>query len=110
MRDALLGGNVQLIVVILPESAAGLYSNVKRFGDIMEGVATQCVVCFRPKFQSKPVFIKGAQKWSHKLEKDASPQGRRGALDQYFNNLILKWVLLLTLSARSHCSLHSGSM
>ena len=33
-----------MILVILPESAAGLYSGVKRWGDITRGVITQCVV------------------------------------------------------------------
>lgn len=33
-----------MILVILPESAAGLYTGVKRWGDITRGVITQCVV------------------------------------------------------------------
>lgn len=33
-----------LMVVILPENAADLYTAVKRFGDVTVGVATQCVV------------------------------------------------------------------
>ncbi|KAF8078121.1 Piwi domain-containing protein [Lyophyllum atratum] len=58
----------QMILVILPESAAPLYREVKRYGDITQGVMTQCV------------------KWSRKLATDA--QNKRA--NQYHNNLILK--------------------
>lgn len=34
----------QMILVILPDSAAHIYREVKRFGDVTEGVPTQCVV------------------------------------------------------------------
>jgi eukaryotic translation initiation factor 2C len=33
-----------LMLVILPESAAQVYRDVKRFGDVTVGVVTQCVV------------------------------------------------------------------
>ena len=39
----------QMILVILPDSAAHIYREVKRFGDVTEGVPTQCVV--RPTFK-----------------------------------------------------------
>ncbi|KAF9458642.1 Piwi domain-containing protein [Collybia nuda] len=57
-----------MILVILPESAASIYRDVKRFGDITVGVVTQCV------------------KWSQKLASDA----QHGRCNQYHNNLILK--------------------
>ncbi|KAG5716256.1 Protein argonaute-2 [Termitomyces sp. T112] len=60
--------NATMILVILPESAPDPYREVKRFGDITQGVVTQCV------------------KWSRKLASDA--QQRRA--NQYYNNLILK--------------------
>ncbi|KAG6836649.1 hypothetical protein H0H93_005479 [Arthromyces matolae] len=58
----------EMMLVILPESALGIYREVKSFGDILQGVATQCV------------------KWSRKLSNDA----RDGRANQYMNNLILK--------------------
>ncbi|RDB21330.1 Protein argonaute-2 [Hypsizygus marmoreus] len=64
-RDA---AGAQMLLVILPESAADIYRQVKRFGDITNGVVTQCV------------------KWSGKLARDA--QNKR--CNQYHNNLILK--------------------
>ena len=36
--------NAQFILAILPENAEELRNAVKRFGDIEQGVATQCVV------------------------------------------------------------------
>lgn len=36
-----------MILVILPESAATVYRDVKRFGDITVGVVTQCVVGYK---------------------------------------------------------------
>lgn len=38
-----------MILVILPESAATVYRDVKRFGDITVGVVTQCVVGYNLK-------------------------------------------------------------
>ncbi|KAG5645900.1 hypothetical protein DXG03_005047 [Asterophora parasitica] len=65
-----VGGEARarLILVILPESAAEVYRRTKRFGDIDQGVVTQCV------------------KWSRKLAVDAS----QGRANQYHNNLLLK--------------------
>lgn len=37
-----------LVLALLPESAAGLYASVKRAGDIVHGVPTQCVVSIYP--------------------------------------------------------------
>lgn len=72
MKDAATIQNIQLLLVLLPESAAALYTNVKRFGDIEVGIVSQCV------------------KWSHRLSQNATAPNKRGALDQYVNNLILK--------------------
>jgi hypothetical protein len=33
-----------LLIAILPENAADLYANIKRVGDIVLGVPTQCIV------------------------------------------------------------------
>ncbi|KAH9853511.1 argonaute-like protein [Lenzites betulinus] len=44
----------ELIVVVLPEASADLYMRVKHFGDIVQGVATQCLrssKCSRAKAQ-----------------------------------------------------------
>ncbi|KAF5386770.1 hypothetical protein D9615_001667 [Tricholomella constricta] len=68
LDDAIGEAGAQMILVILPESAAHIYREVKRYGDITRGVVTQCV------------------KWSRKLANDA--QQRRA--NQYHNNLILK--------------------
>ncbi|KAF9075452.1 Piwi domain-containing protein, partial [Rhodocollybia butyracea] len=57
-----------LLVAILPENAAELYANIKRVGDVMLGIPTQCV------------------RWSSKLIKNT----RDNRVDQYLNNLILK--------------------
>ncbi|KAJ7043223.1 Piwi domain-containing protein [Mycena alexandri] len=35
----------KLIIVLLPDPAPELYVTVKRFGDIENGIATQCIVC-----------------------------------------------------------------
>ncbi|KIK51680.1 hypothetical protein GYMLUDRAFT_50405 [Collybiopsis luxurians FD-317 M1] len=58
-----------LLVAILQESAGELYANVKRAGDIVHGIASQCV------------------KWSSKLIQTI--RNKRG-FDQYLNNLVLK--------------------
>lgn len=58
----------RLLLVILQESAAHTYREVKRFGDITQGIPTQCV------------------RWSNKLAKDAMNH----RCNQYHNNLILK--------------------
>ncbi|KAE9392432.1 Piwi-domain-containing protein [Gymnopus androsaceus JB14] len=58
-----------LVLALLPESAAGLYASVKRAGDIVHGVPTQCV------------------RWSSKLVQTIK---KTGPLDQYLNNLVLK--------------------
>ncbi|KAF9032944.1 argonaute-like protein [Panaeolus papilionaceus] len=55
-----------LIVVILPETAADIYTAVKHFGDVNFGVATQCL----------------------------KAQKCRGAKEQYWNNVMLKFVSL----------------
>lgn len=36
--------NAELLIVILQESAATTYREVKRFGDVTHGIPTQCVV------------------------------------------------------------------
>jgi hypothetical protein len=36
--------NAQILVVILQESASHTYREVKRFGDVTQGIPTQCVV------------------------------------------------------------------
>ncbi|KAF7365497.1 Argonaute-like protein [Mycena venus] len=44
------GTGAQLLVVVLPEGGNDIYTNVKHFGDIIKGVATQCLKsskCFR---------------------------------------------------------------
>lgn len=61
-------GGSQFILAVLPEFAPTLYHDIKQFGDIKEGVITQCV------------------KWSSKLGRDV----RSGRADQYYNNLVLK--------------------
>ncbi|KAJ3740285.1 Piwi domain-containing protein [Lentinula detonsa] len=58
-----------LVLAILPENAAELYANVKRVGDVLLGVPTQCI------------------RWSQKLTQTV--QNNRG-IDQYLNNLALK--------------------
>ncbi|KAG6909846.1 hypothetical protein DXG01_015119 [Tephrocybe rancida] len=67
LREAGRAAEARLILVILPESAPHPYREVKKFGDITQGVATH-------------------QKWSRKLAGDA--QQRKA--NQYQNNLILK--------------------
>ncbi|KAF8624328.1 hypothetical protein AX17_007156 [Amanita inopinata Kibby_2008] len=57
-----------MILVVLPESAEELRNAVKRFGDVIQGVATQCV------------------KWTDRREQET----RNGKINQYQNNLILK--------------------
>ncbi|EIW61996.1 argonaute-like protein [Trametes versicolor FP-101664 SS1] len=37
------GGGPDLIVAVLPEASADLYMRIKHFGDITQGVATQCL-------------------------------------------------------------------
>ncbi|KAI0335424.1 argonaute-like protein [Cubamyces sp. BRFM 1775] len=47
-------GGPDLIVAVMPESSSELYMRVKHFGDITQGVATQCLKatkCFRAKPQ-----------------------------------------------------------
>ncbi|KAG6832703.1 hypothetical protein H0H92_012275 [Tricholoma furcatifolium] len=68
LREAGRNAKALMILVILPESAPQPYREVKRFGDITQGVVTQCV------------------KWSRKLANDA--QNRKA--NQYYNNLLLK--------------------
>ncbi|KIL64721.1 hypothetical protein M378DRAFT_1041026 [Amanita muscaria Koide BX008] len=59
-----------LMLIILPDPAEDLRNAVKRFGDIEQGVPTQCV------------------KWNHKREQDV--MSGRGGINQYHNNLLLK--------------------
>ena len=42
------GSNVglDLVLVILPKSAAYIRALVKQWGDVNQGIMTQCVVCF----------------------------------------------------------------
>ncbi|KAJ7470308.1 Piwi domain-containing protein [Mycena latifolia] len=56
-----------LIVVFLPDPAAELYIKVKRFGDIQNGIATQCI------------------RWTDRLR-----TSNRNSRNQYLNNLMLK--------------------
>ncbi|KAF8894445.1 Piwi domain-containing protein [Infundibulicybe gibba] len=71
--EGILGqGALNLVLAILPQSAAEPYRKVKRYGDITQGVVTQCV------------------KWSPKLAQDT----RSGKANQYHNNLILKYASL----------------
>ncbi|KAK0197539.1 ribonuclease H-like domain-containing protein [Armillaria mellea] len=58
----------ELLVCILPENAADLYAAVKRAGDVIHGVPTQCV------------------RWTRKFHEGYN--ARR--FNQYHNNLILK--------------------
>ncbi|KAK2459477.1 hypothetical protein APHAL10511_008511 [Amanita phalloides] len=60
--------NAKMLLVILPENAEDLRNAVKRFGDIVHGVATQCV------------------RWTVRREKEI----RDNKINQYHNNLILK--------------------
>ncbi|KAK7061790.1 hypothetical protein R3P38DRAFT_3490883 [Favolaschia claudopus] len=49
-----MGKGPQLMLVVLPEGGNDIYTNVKHFGDITMGVATQCLKsskCFRAKPQ-----------------------------------------------------------
>lgn len=62
------GCKAQLILVILPENVAPLYTRVKRWGDILQGVVTQCV------------------RWTGKIKDNYSAK----SCNQYHNNLILK--------------------
>ncbi|RPD63356.1 argonaute-like protein [Lentinus tigrinus ALCF2SS1-6] len=48
-------GGPQLIVVVLPEMADDIYHQVKYFGDIIQGVPTQCLKSWNCK-QSKPQY------------------------------------------------------
>ncbi|THV07876.1 Piwi-domain-containing protein [Dendrothele bispora CBS 962.96] len=57
-----------LIIAILPENAADLYIDMKRFGDIESGVVTQCV------------------RWTAKIHRGYEAR----KCNQYHNNLILK--------------------
>ncbi|KIY66101.1 Piwi-domain-containing protein [Cylindrobasidium torrendii FP15055 ss-10] len=57
-----------LIVAILPDNAPDLYVSVKRFGDVVQGVPTQCV------------------RWSRKLSNNYNAR----SANQYHNNLVLK--------------------
>ncbi|KAF9452879.1 Piwi-domain-containing protein [Macrolepiota fuliginosa MF-IS2] len=57
-----------LILAVLPDPAETQYRKIKRFGDIIQGVVTQCV------------------RWSGNLSKNVSNR----KVNQYQNNLILK--------------------
>ncbi|KAK7472435.1 hypothetical protein VKT23_000550 [Stygiomarasmius scandens] len=65
-----LGGQCKpnFILAVLPENAADLYIAVKRFGDVVRGVATQCV------------------RWTSKIYENYSAR----KCNQLHNNLILK--------------------
>ncbi|KAJ7929263.1 Piwi domain-containing protein, partial [Mycena leptocephala] len=71
LEQACLDYQPDLLVVILNEFDADLYTRVKRFGDITFGVPTQCIVSFR--------------KWTKRLS-ESSPSH----MSQYHNNLLLK--------------------
>ncbi|KAG7452849.1 Piwi-domain-containing protein [Guyanagaster necrorhizus] len=58
----------QLLVCVLPENAADLYVAVKRAGDVIHGIPTQCV------------------RWSRKFREGYDTK----KFNQYHNNLILK--------------------
>lgn len=75
-----------LILAILPENAAPIYNCVKRFGDIIQGVATQCVVSvsdYLPRRTLTGLTLR--KRWNSKLAKYDARQ-----CNQYHNNLILK--------------------
>jgi hypothetical protein len=44
MAAQVFGGHPELLLIILPQSAAEIRRDVKRFGDITAGCAVQCVV------------------------------------------------------------------
>ncbi|KAF8626746.1 hypothetical protein AX15_004709 [Amanita polypyramis BW_CC] len=68
LREEGARAGANLLLVILPENAEELRNNVKRFGDITQGVPTQCV------------------RWGRRREDDV----RNNRINQYHNNLILK--------------------
>ncbi|KIY69858.1 Piwi-domain-containing protein [Cylindrobasidium torrendii FP15055 ss-10] len=65
IEQSLRQRSAKLIVAILPDPAESLYVAVKRFGDITQGVATQCV------------------RWSRK-------RATKPTDNQYINNILLK--------------------
>ncbi|GAB1517152.1 hypothetical protein RhiTH_000196 [Rhizoctonia solani] len=50
------GALPNLIVAIMPRSSGDIYPSVKRFGDVMAGVATQCMKADKAKGQSMQYF------------------------------------------------------
>jgi len=44
LYGAVQESNAKMLLVILQESAAYPYREVKRFGDVTQGIPTQCVV------------------------------------------------------------------
>jgi hypothetical protein len=43
------GSRIDLVLVILPRSAAMIRAKVKQWGDVHHGIMTQCVVCSCPR-------------------------------------------------------------
>lgn len=86
------GEDPQLVLVFLPNSATECRREVKHWGDIDTGVSTQCVVR-----RTSPVLNgmglisqfrdKRGGKWN-------GPRMTPNQLDQYCNNLALKWVVV----------------
>ncbi|PFH47976.1 hypothetical protein AMATHDRAFT_66435 [Amanita thiersii Skay4041] len=68
LQEEGMEAQASLMLVILPESAEEIRIMVKRFGDVVQGVPTQCV------------------KWTQKRETET----KQGRGNQYHNNLILK--------------------
>jgi hypothetical protein len=58
LDDAGRKARARMILIILPESAAALYCDVKRYGDITRGVVTQCVVSTPVPSQRKKLVLK----------------------------------------------------
>ncbi|KAJ2916815.1 hypothetical protein MD484_g3559, partial [Candolleomyces efflorescens] len=68
---AMLQANGFFLLIILPKEAASLRAAIKHWGDVMEGIPTQCVR-------------------EDKISKFENPNGRQGNSSQYWNNVLLK--------------------
>lgn len=75
--------NVALIIAILPYPAPDIRRAVKHFGDVQEGIPTQCIVIG---IDISLLILD----WRHFQRVDKLKSGN--SLNQYCNNVALKWV------------------
>ena len=84
------GARVDLVLVILPKSAAHIRAKVKLWGDVHHGIMTQCVVC---SFHSTCFELEliNSQREDKLWDSD---HNQFKAKDQYCNNVAIKFVCL----------------